>query len=416
MPSIGRRTFLGSLAIGAGGGLAGCSSSCPDTEAPEPSTTFGTAGAGQGFDTPPGGAWPAPRFDATNRGYAPSGRIPTDSPTVRWERPLPVGTGADAVASVGAPTVTAGTVFLTTGVGVVALALADGRERWRVTSFTPAGTGPGDADGDVAAPVVDDGTVYVATDGAVVGLAVDDGTVRWRTDDVAPAGTPAVADGTVFVPGGDELSALGAADGEELWTAPVSSAGRLAVAAETVVVAGEDLLGLAATTGERRWTSPVRPESHPVVASETIYCGTYEGVAGVDLHDGRERWSVDRGGGRTYSTPVVTPETVYAVERPGEAGDATFAFDRTADQPPEPRWCSSVGEGAVTAATDDAALSLGRGATDRRAPTRVFAFTDRFGEAAWGYRSAASVAPPAVLDGGAVAATGRGTVVAVGGD
>jgi len=416
MPSIDRRTFLGTLASGAVAGLGGCSSSCPDSEPPEPSTTFGTGGAGPGFDTLPGGTWPAPRFDAANTGYAPSRRPPTGSPTLRWRTTLPTPDVDDVGTDVSAPTVAGGRVFLTTGAGAFALSLRDGNEQWRNTDLSPA-TADADARYGVglAPPVLDDGTAYLSAANGVAALRTDDGTVRWRTADIDPVGPPTVADGTVFVPAVDELVALDAADGSERWVASTNGGPLPAVADGTVVVAGEELHILDATTGEERWSSGVRPESDPVVADGTVYLGTYEGVVGVNLDDGTEQFTVDRGGGRTYSTPVVTPETVYAVERPGEAGDATFALDRTDDGAPEPRWCSYVGEGTVTAAAGDHAFALQSGAGGGPTPARLLAFTARFGEATWGYRSTERVVSPAVLDGGVVTATRLGTVVAFGG-
>ncbi|MFC7174529.1 PQQ-binding-like beta-propeller repeat protein [Haloplanus litoreus] len=346
MPSIDRRTFLGTLASGAVAGLGGCSSSCPDGEPPEPSTTFGTGEAGRGFDTLPGGAWPAPRFDPANTGYAPSRRPPTDSPTLRWRTTLPTPDVDDAGTDVSAPTVAEGRVFLTTGAGAFALSLRDGTEQWRNADLSPTTAGAdARAGAELAPPVLDDGTAYLSTTNGVAALRADDGVVRWRTADIDPTGPPTVADGAVFVPAGGELVALDAADGSERWVAATNGGPLPAVADGTVVVAGEELQGVDAATGEKRWSSDVRPESDPVVADGTVYLGAYEGVVGVGLDDGTERFAVDRGGGRTYSTPVVTPETVYAVERPREAGDATFALDRTGDGAPEPRWCSYVGEG-----------------------------------------------------------------------
>ncbi|WP_251342825.1 PQQ-binding-like beta-propeller repeat protein [Haloplanus halophilus] len=417
MPSIERRTFLGTLSAGVVAGLGGCSSSCPDGEPPEPTTTFGTGEAARGFDTLPGGAWPAPRFDAANTGFAPSRRPPTDGPTLRWRTTLPAPSVDDVATDVSAPTVADGRVFITTGAGAFALSLRDGQERWHDDSLAPASVASSRGYGrELAPPVLDDGTAYVPTADGVVALRTDDGTERWRATDVTPAGPPVVADGAVFVPGRGELVALDTAGGNRRWAAATSGGSLPAVADGTVVVAGEELRALDAATGDRLWSSSVRPESDPVVADGTVFLGSYEGVVGVALDDGSERWSVDRGGGRTYSMPVVTPETVYAVERPGEAGDATFALDRRAEGAPEPRWCSYVGDGAVTAAAGGHAFATGSGSGDRRAPPRLLAFTARFGEATWGFRSVEPLLAPAVLDGGVVTATRRGTVVAVGGE
>ena len=415
MPSIERRTFLGTLSAGVVAGFGGCSSSCPDDDTPTPSTTFGTGEADRGFDSLPGGDWPAPRFDPANTGFAPSRRPPTDAPTLRWRTTLSAPTVDGVTADVSPPAVADGRVFLTTGAGAFALSLRDGREQWRYGDLSPATTSAGGHGATPAPPVVRSGTVYVPTADGVVALRTDDGTERWRATGVVPTASPTVADGAVFVPTGDELAALDTAGGGRRWTATTDGGSRLAVADGAVVVAGGDLRGLDAATGDRLWSSSVDPRSRPAVADGVVYVGTGEGILGAALDDGTERWLVDRGGGRTYSTPVVTPETVYAVERPGEAGEATFALDRTGDGAPDPRWCSFVGEGAVTAAAGDHAFAIQSHAGDRPTPPRLLAFTARFGEATWGYRSTEPVVSPAVLDGGVVTATRDGTVVAVGG-
>jgi len=418
MPSIERRTFLGTLSAGVVAGFGGCSSSCPDNDRPEPTTTFGPGEAGRGFDSLPGGDWPTPRFDPANTGFAPSRRPPTDAPTLRWRTTLPAPTVDGVTADVSPPTVADGRVFFTTGAGVFALSLRDGSELWQygdLSPVTPTSRAPAYG-AALAPPVIHDDTAYVSTADGVTALRTDDGTERWRAAGVAPAGTPAVADGAVFVPAGDELVALDTAGGGRRWTTTTSGGSRPAVADGAVVVAGQELFGFDAATGDRLWSASVDPRSRPAVADGTVYVGTREGIRAVTLDDGTERWLVDRGGGRAYSTPVVTAETLYALERPGEAGDATFALDRTANGAPDPRWCSYAGEGAVTAATGDHAFALQSYSDDRRSPPRLLAFTARFGEATWGYRSAEPVVPPAVLDGGLVTATRHGTVVAVGGD
>jgi len=376
---------------------------------------FGTGDAGSGFETLPDGSWPSPRFDAGNTGHSPSPRPPTDSPSLRWRATLSAprvdGTRTDA----SSPTVADGTVYLTTGTGAFALALRDGAERWRhgVTPATTDGTaGYGD---ELVPPVVGDGLVYLATAEGVVALHPDDGTVAWRNTDAAATGVPTVIEDALVVPTAAGLAGFDATDGRRRWTADVDAILPAAVDG-TVVAAGEETVALDAGTGERRWTSSTRAEFYPVVADDTVYLGSYGGLVGVGIDDGAERWTVDRGGGRTFSAPVVAPETVYAVERPGEAPDATFALDRTGDGPPEPRWCSYVGEGAVTAAAGGHALSLQSGSRERRPPVRLVAFTERFGEATWGYAADERPLPPAILDGGVVIVTTRGTVVAVGGE
>ena len=408
MPSITRRTLLGTLAAGAAVGVAGCSSSCPDGDPPEPSVLVDDITSGA-FETLPDGSWPQPRFDAANTGHAPV-QPPTDSPTLRWRTTLPApsvdGTGAGA----SSPTVADGRVYVTTAEGAVALSLRDGTERWRHET-APATTDPTVGyDDELAPPVVADGRVYLAAVDGLVALHADDGTVAWRATDAAATGVPTAHGDGLLVPTADGLAELAAGDGSRRWIADVEAT-RPAVADGTVVAGDGETVALDAASGDRLWSASVRAEFHPVVADGAVFLGTDGRLVGLGLDDGRERWAIDRGGGRTFSAPVVTPETAYTVERPGEAGDATFALGHDGDGTPEPRWCSYVGDGAVTAAAGGHAFALRSGATDRRLVT----FTERFGEATWGYATADRTLPPAVLDGGVVIVTRRGTVAAVGG-
>lgn len=212
-------------------------------------------------------------------------------------------------------------------------------------------------------PVAADGKVFCPTADGVVALALDDGGIVWRADDVAGTGIPVPTGDGLVVPTTDGLTMLDARDGSQRWMD--STEARL-----------------------------------PTVSDGTVSLGTGDGLIGRSLSDGSERWRVDRG--RFLMPPVVTPEGVYAVERPGEAGDATFAFDRMGDSSPEPRWCSAVGEAAVTGAADDALFAVQSGG--------VVEFTADFGDAEWRYSPGRRVRPPAVLDGCVVRATTDGTV------
>lgn len=416
MPSIHRRTLLGTIATGTVAGLAGCSSSCPDSDPPEPSAVVRPDDGGPGFDAPPTGAWPTPGFDAANTGYAPSRAIPTDAPSLRWRTTVPAPAVDDAVANASSPTVADGRVYLTTGDGVFALSLRDGTERWHEADVRPAATAARTNYGSgLAPPIVGDGRVYVATPDAVLALDAADGTAIWRSPDLTPTGTPAVADGAVFVPTADGVRSFDAADGTRRWEANGRATTQPAVAEGTVVVSGETQLGLDAATGDRRWEADVRSDAPPAVHDATVFLGAYEGVVGLDLADGRRRWAIDRGGGRRFSAPVVTPETVYAVERPGEAADATFALDRSGDGSPEPRWCSYAGDGTVAAAADGHAFALQSASPAAAASAQLVAFTARFGEATWGYAARDRPVAPALLDGGVVVTTRGGTVAALGG-
>jgi len=407
MPSTLRRTFLGMVATGTVASIAGCSSSCPDSGAPDPSHTVEPRTANSGFETVPDSSWPSPRFDAANTGYAPV-KIATTTPSVQWQTDISTTSASNDTGGASAVVVADETVVSTMSTGVVALSLRDGTEQWR-REFTSA-TVPSTVDiGDnPAPPVMANGRVYLATADSVVALAVDDGTVVWRNTDVAGTGVPVVTDAALFVPTTDGVARFDTTDGHRQWTVPADGT-RLAVADGTVVINGEQVVAVDADTSEVRWRRSDRPTGYPVVVDRTVYVsGSYGELIGRSLTDGTEQWRIDRG--RSLEVPVVTPESVYAIERPGEASSATFAFDRVDDSPPEPRWCSEINlGGAVTAAADDGVFTFQR-------DDGLTAFTTRFGEAVWQYPAEYQAVSLAVLDGGIVSVSPDGTVVALGGE
>ncbi len=405
MPSKPRRTFLGMLATGTAASIAGCSSSCPDDDPPDPSHIVGSK-VGSGFETLPDSSWPSPRFDAANTSYTPV-QMEATAPSIQWKTHVSTSSATDADVDTGPVVVADETVVLTTPESVVALSLSDGTEQWR-RSLTPATVPSVVGIGETpASPVLSNGRVFLATANGVVALDIDDGTVVWWNTDSPGTGVPVVTRDALFVPTADGISRFESDTGERQWTADVNGT-RLAVANSSVVATDEQTVALDAETGEVRWRKPEETSEYPVVSDETIYLSTYGGLLGRSLADGTEQWHIDRG--RSFEMPVVTPESVYAIEIPGEAPSATFAFDRVDDGQPEPRWCSetSLG-GAVTAAADGTVFTS-------QMDDGLTAFTTRFGEAVWRYSAEPEVGSLAVLDGGIVSVSPDGTVVAIGGE
>lgn len=407
MPSTLRRTFLGMVATGSVASIAGCSSSCPDDGAPDPSHTVEPDIDSSGFKTVPDGSWPLPRFNATNTGYAPAG-IETTTPAVRWHTDISTSSGDGETTGASALVVADGTVVLTTATGVVALSLRDGTEQWR-RDLTPA-TVPSvvDIGDEPAPPVIANSRVFLATADSVTALEIGDGAVAWRNTDKAGAGVPTVTGNALFVPTTDGVARFATDDGRRQWTATADGTS-LAVADGTVVTAGEQIAAVDAPTGEVLWEHSNRPAGYPVVSDGTVYVsGTYGDLIGRSLTDGAEQWRLDDR--RSLEFPVVTPDSVYAIERPGESSSATFAFDRVDNGPPEPRWCSEINiGGAVTAAANDAVFTFQR-------DDGLTAFTTRLGEAVWQYPAEYQAVSLAVLDGGIVSVSSDGTVVALGGE
>jgi outer membrane protein assembly factor BamB len=339
---------------------------------------------------------------------------------IRWRTRLgPVGGGGeDAEAS--APVVTDGRAFVAVSDGLHALDVRRGSRDWRTGAVSPNAMSPTFSyDRETVPPVVGpDGTVFVGGTQALTALDPADGSVRWRYDDANAFGTPTATDGAVFVGSDAGVLALDAGDGSERWRADAPgevTPNVLAVGDGAVVVATDGgTRALDRATGEQRWSASPRAEQYPVVRDGTVFVGTYEGLFAFELSDGKQRWRFERGSGRSMSSPVVTEDTIYVVERPGEGPDATFALDRT-DGKPTPRWCSYVGEGAVTAAAGGQAFTLVPTGGSGPTPTpSLVAFTDRFGEALWGYHVRDRILPPAVVDGAVVVTERNGHVTAVG--
>lgn len=180
----------------------------------------------------------------------------------------------------GKPAVAGGTVYVGTyGEAVHALDAATGDERWRRPLDSAAW----------GAPTVGDDLVYVPEETDLGALRPDDGSEAWRLlDGGAVAGSPALADGTLYVQAGPavgELSlvAADAATGRVEWQVDLG----LAEASPTVVDGrvylgrGNDLVALDADGGGEVWRMAPLSDVHgpPAVADGTVFLSATE--AGV---------------------------------------------------------------------------------------------------------------------------------------
>jgi outer membrane protein assembly factor BamB len=200
------------------------------------------------------------------------------------------------------PAVVGGRVFFGGEQAVYALDAASGEVVWKreVATHTES------------SPAVWSGVVYYgATLGSegeyparVWALDAATGETTWSTgvDDGGVRTSPAVADGTVYVPASSMRVCWGAGGDDEQTCSGVTR-GRL--------------YALDAVTGEQRWHAPIETDtrSSPAVADGVVYVGSGNGISAVTA-DGEPLWRVDfeePGDDDPYvkSSPAVADGTVY---------------------------------------------------------------------------------------------------------
>jgi outer membrane protein assembly factor BamB len=420
---LDRRSVLklgGLLGVGGLTALAGCSSSCPDSGHPTPEETVPISRSPVGpFEDRPTSTWPTESGDAANTGY-----VPTDGPhtplSVRWETQLDVPTEDGVGITASAPVVGPEGVYVADPEGVHALSLRTGEVTWESSSLPVTSTDQYASyrPETVAPRVVPEGLIAVGLDDGLAALDPADGTVQWRDRSQTDVAPPTVANGLLIAQGADSVRGFDVA-GSEQWDVRVSRGDRRhqpAATDDVVVIESEvGVVGLAPDTGDRLWDHSTMVETAPVVDGDTCFVGTEDGLLALSVADGTEQWSHSRGDYMTLRSLVVGPESVYVVERPPEAGAAAFAFSRSGDGV-EPRWCSSIGDGVLAAATHDRALGLHSVAGSERS---LAGFTADRGELPWavtgGSRSDRWLNPPAVLEDAIVLTTRGGHTVAIGG-
>lgn len=350
----------------------------------------------------PGGSWPAYRGGAARAGSDPG----TTAPGAGVER---VGS-YDAGGRVEGVVVADGTLFAAREDGaVVAFALDTGERRW---TFDPDDGET--SEGYLAVPAVAGGTVYVPGTSAFHAVDAATGESRWEFDPASDGLSPVVVEGTVYVATGDSLFALDTADGIPRWRAELDGPGVAwgppAVAAGSVFsVAGTALRALDPATGEVAWTGldgryhePLTP---PAVAGGSLYLGLNASADDLgelhafDADESRERrWSELLGqeaANRSPATPVAATDDVAVV---AARDGPLWAVDADGRD----RWRSAAtGDWGTPVVAGETVLAV-RG-------SKLVALDLTTGERRWSV--AAGPAPePAVVD-GAVFLPGEGGVV-----
>jgi outer membrane protein assembly factor BamB len=175
-----------------------------------------------------------------------------------------------------------------------------------------------------ASPVVVDGTLLVAHRDDLYAYDAETLEPQWRFpppsgnidhgDIVALYGTPAVLDGTVFLPTYDgTLFAIDIATGAPVWIAPFETDGPLVggVLAQdgTVYFGSSDgyLYAVDAGSGTEKWSFKTDKEiwSTPVIVGDALYVTSLDGKLYVlDVAGGEERWSFETDAG-VAASPVI---------------------------------------------------------------------------------------------------------------
>jgi len=146
--------------------------------------------------------------------------------------------------------------------------------------------------------------------------------------------SPAVADGVVYVVGGD-LRAFDAASGKLLWKAPASTATAPCspAVANGVVYAGSSdgaLQAFNAATGQRLWSAPTGGYLHssPAVANGVVYVGSDDfKLYAFDAATGQSLWAATTGSW-VWESPAVQNGVVYV----GSQDNNLYAYDAVSGQ------------------------------------------------------------------------------------
>jgi len=162
-------------------------------------------------------------------------------------------------------------------------------------------------------PVVDGDRAFIALSSAhVVALALADGEEAWRVarNVTAPM---AAASGHLFLAAGDAIEALRGSDGATAWVAPrLTPTAPLVVAGATLVVATEtEVVALRTDTGAIAWRAAAGGvRLAPEIDADRVFVGANDGhILGLDLATGAVVWEQDvplgvtalaASGGRVY--------------------------------------------------------------------------------------------------------------------
>jgi outer membrane protein assembly factor BamB len=372
-------------------GFAGTTLPAPKTLVVAPTPTPDPAEAPDA-NHPELGVVPVFRGNAARTGEQP-GPAPLKRPVVRWKSFV----GGETYSS---PVVGNDVVYVATkGGSLVALAIGDGQEVWRVHV------------GDYVArstPALDGDSLYVSSGYALTAIEALTGRERWTVPlRFAGWSSPAVDRGIVIVATQEgHVSAFAAKSGEELWSFRNDQLlfGSPAIAGRIVVIADEagNVTAIDTERGRELWQTDAGGEvfATPAIAEGTVLVATTEpSLLALDLGTGEERWRRPAGG---ESSPAIADGRVFL----GGSDQALRAFDHDTG---EPGWSSPLGYKIRSSATvSDGAVFIGSGPA-------LNAISQDDGRPLWTYVTGGEVTSDLAIVGNMVIATSHdGYVYALG--
>lgn len=279
-------------------------------------------------------AWPQAGYDTAH--VLPNVDVATHPKEV-WRSDIGEGSDSD-FKLLARPVIADGRVFTMDAQGLVtAFDEKTGSSLWSFDT-TPEDRDENEIGGGLG---VDGDTVYATTGfGEVLALQVSDGKVKWRRLLTNPLrAAPTIADNRVYAVSIDnELQALDARTGEELWhnngiseSATLMGASNPAVVGDSVVVAysSGEIFNLRAENGRVSWnyalTTPTQVGALPAIADirglpvidrGRVFAISHNGrMAAIDHRTGDRGWETDVG---SINTPVVAGDTIFVLTNDGQ--------------------------------------------------------------------------------------------------
>lgn len=350
-------------------------------------------------------SWAGYRRDPRNTGHDPDVSGPTDDAAVAWR--YSARTEAESGVVVDGGRAYAGGLVL------------DGETGERIG---------GEWHGHMSTPAVADGTLFVPTFD-LEGRDAATGELDWTFEPDSQAsglGGVTVVDGTAYVLGKLGRPLVYAVDvetGDEVWRwdpdpdEVESIRSPPAVAGDAVYLVDEAGTAYAVDgeTGDEAWRRPtwVRASGSPVVVDGTVYFGSEDSEAtALRAGDGEPKWR-RRLGHESDETVAVTPDAVFATGGDGSVtrlstADGTIEWERRYDDVGQLGSPTVAGDAVYVGSRSDGtvlALEADDGTEDWRVETRSVSFGD--------YSRVGVVDGPAVVDGVVYVATEPGDVYAI---